>query len=57
MKILDKKKDELKKKNLEVKNKFKETAKLINNKSFLFHKEIKKMVICMVQLNQKKLQT
>tara|TARA_B100000035_G_scaffold310299_2_gene317867 strand:- start:126 stop:581 length:456 start_codon:yes stop_codon:yes gene_type:complete len=39
--FVNKKKDELKKKNLEVKNKFKETAKLINNKSFLFHKESK----------------
>ena len=39
--FVNNKKDELKKKNLEVKNKFKETAKLINNKSFLFNKESK----------------
>ena len=35
------KKDELKKKNLEVKNKFKEIAKLVNNKIFTFSKESK----------------
>tara|TARA_Y100001958_G_C20934476_1_gene343419 strand:+ start:162 stop:617 length:456 start_codon:yes stop_codon:yes gene_type:complete len=39
--FVNNKKDELKKKNLEIKNKFKETAKLINNKSFLFNKESK----------------
>ena len=36
-----KKKDELNKKNNEIKNKFKETAKLINNKSILFNRECK----------------
>ena len=36
-----KKKDELNKKNVELKNKLKETAQLINNKSFLFNKESK----------------
>ena len=39
--LVNKKKDELKKKNLEIKNKFKETAKLVQNKSFLFNKESK----------------
>ena len=36
-----KKKDELNKKNVELKNQLKETAQLINNKSFVFHKESK----------------
>ena len=36
-----KKKDEINKKNVELKNKLKETAQLINNKSFLFNKESK----------------
>ena len=36
-----KKKDELNKKNNEIKNKFKETAKLINNKTFTFYRECK----------------
>ena len=35
------KKDELNKKNTEIKNKFKEIAKLVNNKSFVFTKESK----------------
>ena len=35
------KKDELNKKNTEVKNKFKEIAKLVNNKVFVFNKESK----------------
>ena len=35
------KKDELNKKNTEVKNKFKEIAKLINGKTFVFNKESK----------------
>ena len=38
---VSKKKDELNKKNIELKNKLKETAKLINNKTFLFNKESK----------------
>ena len=36
-----KKKDELNKKNIELKKKLKETAQLINKKSFLFNKESK----------------
>ena len=39
--IVNKKKNELIKKNTEIKNKFKETAKLINNKIFKFNKESK----------------
>ena len=39
--IVDKKKSELNKKNLEVKNKFKEIAKIIANKSFVFNRESK----------------
>ena len=35
------KKDELNKKNTEAKNKFKEIAKLVNNKTFTFNKESK----------------
>ena len=38
---VSKKKDELNKKNIELKNKLKETAKLINKKSFIFNKESK----------------
>ena len=38
---VNKKKDELNKKNLEIKNKFKDTAKLVNNKIFIFNKESK----------------
>ena len=36
-----KKKDELNKKNIEIKNKFKEVAKLVNNKIFTFNRESK----------------
>ena len=39
--FVTRKKDELNKKNTELKNKFKETAKLINNKLFTFFKESK----------------
>ena len=39
--LVNKRKDELNKKNLEVKNKFKEIAKLVNNKKFIFNKESK----------------
>ncbi len=39
--FVSKKKDELNKKNLEIKNKFKEIAKLVNNKTFIFNKESK----------------
>ena len=39
--FVDKKKDELNKKNTEVKNKFKEIAKLVNNKTLFFNKESK----------------
>ena len=39
--LVNTKKDELNKKNTEVKNKFKEIAKLINDKTFIFNKESK----------------
>ncbi len=39
--LVNKKKDELNKKNNEAKNKFKEIAKLVNNKTFVFNKESK----------------
>mgnify|MGYP001257578108 CR=1 FL=1 len=39
--LVNKKKDELNKKNSEAKNKFKEIAKLVNNKTFVFNKESK----------------
>ena len=39
--FVNKKKDELNKKNTELKNRFKEIAKLVNNKTFLFNKECK----------------
>ncbi len=39
--LVDRKKDELNKKNAEVKNKFKEIAKLVNNKIFKFNRESK----------------
>ena len=39
--MVNKKKDELNKKNIELKNKFKEIAKVINNKVFKFNKESK----------------
>ena len=39
--LVNKKKDELSKKNLEQKNKFKEIAKLVNNKIFTFNRESK----------------
>ena len=39
--LVSKKKDELNKKNNEIKNKYKETAKLIQNKIFSFSKESK----------------
>ena len=39
--FVNKKKDILNKKNIETKNKFKEIAKLINNKTFEFNKESK----------------
>ena len=41
LEFVNKKKDELNKKNLETKSKFKEIAKLINNKTFEFNKESK----------------
>ena len=41
LEFVSKKKDELNKKNIELKNKLKQTAKLINNKSFGFNKESK----------------
>ena len=39
--LVNKRKDELNKKNIEIKNKFKEIAKLINNKTYSFNKESK----------------
>ena len=39
--FVSKKKDELNKKNVELKNKFQEISKLINNKTFTFNKESK----------------
>ena len=39
--LVNKRKDELNKKNVEIINKFKDIAKLINNKSFIFFKESK----------------
>ncbi len=39
--LVSKRKDELNKKNNEIKNKYKEIAKLINNKTFTFNKESK----------------
>jgi len=39
--FVSKKKDELNKKNTELKNKFKEISKLVNNKTFTFNKESK----------------
>ena len=41
LELVSKRKDELNKKNNEIKNKFKEIAKLINNKTFTFNKESK----------------
>jgi len=39
--FVSKKKDELNKKNVELKNKLKDTAKIINKKTFIFNKESK----------------
>ena len=39
--FVNKKKDELNKKNSEIKNQFKSIAKLVNNKTFVFNKESK----------------
>jgi len=39
--FVNKKKDELNKRNTLIKNKFKEIAKLVNNKTFVFYKESK----------------
>ena len=39
--FVNKKKDELNKKNNKIKNKFKEIAKLVNNKTLIFNKESK----------------
>ncbi len=38
---VEKKKDELNKKNVEIKNRFKEISKLVNNKTFIFKRESK----------------
>ena len=54
--LVEKKKDELNKKNAEIKEKFKEIAKLVNNKTFVFNKESKKrMESCMALSSQKRL--
>ena len=39
--FVERKKDELNKKNNEIKNKFKEISKIINNKTFVFNRESK----------------
>ena len=39
--LVNKKKDELNKKNIEIKNKFNEIAKIVKNKTFIFNKESK----------------
>lgn len=39
--LVNKKKDELNKKNVETKNKFKEISKLVNKKTFVFNRESK----------------
>ncbi len=41
LEFVNKRKDELNKKNVETKNKFKEIAKLVNNQTFTFNKESK----------------
>ena len=41
MELVKRKKDELNKKNIETKNKFKEIAILVNKKTFVFNKESK----------------
>ena len=41
LEFVNKRKDELNKKNVETKNKFKEIAKLVNNQTFIFNKESK----------------
>tara|TARA_B100001093_G_scaffold100183_1_gene92250 strand:+ start:695 stop:1150 length:456 start_codon:yes stop_codon:yes gene_type:complete len=41
LEFVNKRKDELNKKNSEIKDKFKEIAKLVNNKTFIFNKESK----------------
>ena len=41
LEYVNKKKDELNQKNVEIKNRFKEISKLINNKTFIFNRESK----------------
>ena len=41
LELVNKKKDELNKKNIEIKNRYKEISKIINNKTFIFNKECK----------------
>ena len=41
LELVNKKKDELNKKNIEIKNRYKEISKIINNKTFIFNKESK----------------
>ena len=50
------KKDELNKKNIELKNKFKEIAQLVNKNPLFFIKKVKKMENFTALLSQKKFQ-
>ena len=54
--MVNKKKDELNKKNVEARNKFKEIAKLVNNKTFTFLRESKENGELFGSINQKKYQ-
>ena len=54
--LVNRKKDELNKKNIEVKNKFKELAKLVNGKILSSIENVKRTEIYMAQLSLKKLQ-
>ena len=53
--LVDRKKDELNKKNIEVKNKFKEIAKLVNNKTFKFNRESKENGDLYASIKQKEI--
>ena len=54
--FVNKKKDELNKKNNELKKKFIDISMLVNKKTFIFFKKVKKMVTFMARLNQRRLQ-
>ena len=54
--FVNKKKDELNKKNTEIKNRFKVISKLVNNKTLYLIKRVKKTESFMDQLNLRKLQ-